>query len=353
MKIGVVLSSVAHVAFLSWGLLSIKAPAPLEVAEVESISVEIISFSDVSEAVQGEKEADLRDTPAPIPTKRPDVNLEAKNVGDTKVDVKTEREEKLIEKPVEVKKAAPPPPAPTPTPRPEVTPEPQTTKEEAPAPTTEVAALTQPAIPISTPPIAEETLVVEKGEQFAKLPTSVTAPSKRPSPPKPKSAETTDRKKSKEPAKKKTATSDSKKKSKSDDLAALINKQKPTAAGSKSTKKQASLGTKKPSKGKKLSRNEMDGLRSAIEGCWSVPAGLAEAENLRAKVIMNLKKDGTVDGRPIVTVSGGSKGQQRTFAGSVKRAVLNPRCQPYSLPKDKYDTWSEVEVNFSAADMFN
>jgi len=351
MKIGVVLSSVAHAALLSWGLLSIKAPAPLEVAEVESISVEIISFSDISEAVQGEKEADLRDTPAPIPTKRPDANLEAKNVGDTKVDVKTEREEKLVEKIVEVKKAAPP--APTPTPRPEVAPDPQTTKEEAPAPTTEVAALTQPAVPISGQPIAEETPIVEKGEQFAKLPISVAAPAKRPSPPKPKSAETTDRKKSKEPAKKKTATSDSKNKSKADALAALINKQKPTAAGSKSTKKQASLGTKKPSKGKKLSRNEMDGLRSAIEGCWSVPAGLAEAENLRATVIMNLKKDGTVNGKPIVTVSGGSKRQQRTFAGSVKRAVLNPRCQPYSLPKDKYDTWSEVEVNFSAADMFD
>ena len=233
MKIAIALSSAAHVALLTWGLLNISAPAPLEVAEVESISVEIIPFSDVSEAVQGEKEADLRDTPAPIPTKRPDTNLEAINIGDTKVDVKTEREEKPSKTPVEVKKATPPPLAPKPTPRPEVAPEPQTEKEEAPAPTTEVAALTQPAVPITAPPIAVEAPVVEEGEQFAKLPISVVAPAKRPSPPKPKSAETTARKKSEDPAKKKTATSDTKNKSKTDDLAALINKQKPTASGSK------------------------------------------------------------------------------------------------------------------------
>lgn len=350
MKIAIALSSVAHAALLTWGLLNISAPAPLEVAEVESISVEIIPFTDISEAVQGEKEADLRDTPAPIPTKRPDANLEAINVGDTKVDVKTEREEKPAKTPVEVKKAAPPPPAPKPKPRPEVVPEPQTEKEEAPAPTTEVAALTQPAVPITAPPIAEETPVVEEGEQFAKLPTSVVAPAKRPSPPKPKSAETVARKKSEDPAKKKTATSDAKKKSKTDDLAALINKQKPTASGSKSTKKQASLGTKKPAKGKKLSRNEMDGLRSAIEGCWSVPAGLAEAESMRATVTMNLKKDGSIDGKPKVKASGGETGPRRAFAGSVLRAVK--RCAPYSLPKEKYDTWAKVVVNFDASDLF-
>lgn len=350
MKIGVVLSSVAHATLLSWGLFSMSAPAPLEVAEVESISVEVIPFTDVSEAVQGEKEADLRDTPAPIPTKRPIVKPEAINVGDTKIDAKTEREEKPSKTPVEVTKAAAPPPAPKPTPRPEVAPEPQTEKKEAPAPTTEVAALTQPAVPVTAPPIAEATPIAKEGELFAKLPTSVVAPTKRPSPPKPKSAETTDRKKSEDPAKKKTATSDSKKKTNTDDLAALINKQKPTASGAKSSKKQASLGTKKPAKGKKLSRNEMDGLRSSIEGCWSVPAGLAEAESMKATVTMNLKKDGSIDGKPKVQASGGDNGPRRAFAGSVLRAVK--RCAPYSLPKDKYDTWSKVVVNFDASDLF-
>ncbi|MFK7902401.1 MAG: hypothetical protein AB8B49_06120 [Nitratireductor sp.] len=350
MKIGVTLSGLGHAALLSWGLLNISAPAPLEVAEVESVSVEVIPFSDVSEAVQGEKEADLRDTPAPIPTKRPDPEPESVNIGDTKIDAPTLREQKPAEKPIEVAKAEAPPPAPEPKPLPDVAPEPQTKQEEAPAPTTEVAALTQPAVPVSETPVSEQTPIADEGEQFTKLPESVSAPSERPSPPKPKSAETTDRKIKEKPAKQKTATSDTKQKSKTDELAALIDKQKPTAAGSKSSKKTASLGTKKAAKGKKLSRNEMDGLRSAIESCWSVPSGLADAETMKASVSMNLKKDGSIEGRPTVSSSGGEAGPRRAFASSVLRAVK--RCAPYDLPAEKYDTWAEVQVNFDASDLF-
>lgn len=351
MKVGVVVSSAAHVAILSWGLISLSAPTPLDVADVESITVDVIPFEDIVETVQGDQEADLRDTPAPTPAKRPEVKPEAINVGDTKVDIKTEEAPKPVEQPKEtVKAATPPPPAPKPTPRPEVTPVPAPEKEEAPEPTTELAALTQPSVPVSEAQPSEDASITEEGELFAKLPQSVPVPQKRPQAPKPKSAETTSRKESKEPAKKPTATSDSKQKTKSDELAALINKEKPKASGAKKSKKQASLGTKKPATGKKLSRNELAALRSAIEGCWSVPSGLAEAENMKATVTMELQPDGTIKGKPKVTSSGGEAGPRRAFRGSVLRAVK--RCAPYSLPKDKYDTWAEVVVNFDASDLF-
>lgn len=350
MKIGFTLSGLAHVGILSWGLLTLSAPTPLEVADIESITVDVIPFEEIVETVQGDKEADLRDTPAPTPTKRPTVTPEAVNVGETKVDTKTVEAPKAAEKPVETVKAEAPPPAPVPTPKPEVAPEPTPAKEEAPAPTTELAALTQPAVPVTETEPVEDAVVTEEGEQFAKLPDTVPAPIKRPEAPKPKSAETTSRKESEQAAKKKTATSDAKEKSKADELAALINKAKPKASGAKSSKKQASLGTKKPATGKKLSRNEMAALRSAIEGCWSVPSGLAEAENMKATVTMDLNKDGTISGKPKVSASGGDKGPRRAFRGSVLRAVK--RCAPYSLPKDKYDTWAEVVVNFDASDLF-
>jgi len=38
------------------------------------------------------------------------------------------------------------------------------------------------------------------------------------------------------------------------------------------------------------------------------------------------------------------------LSGSARRAVL--RAQPYQLPKEKYDSWSDVIVNFDPSQMF-
>ena len=47
--------------------------------------------------------------------------------------------------------------------------------------------------------------------------------------------------------------------------------------------------------------------------------------------------------------AGGDSRENRTFAGSARRAVRG--CAPYKLPADKYDTWADVVVNFSLKDM--
>jgi len=34
------------------------------------------------------------------------------------------------------------------------------------------------------------------------------------------------------------------------------------------------------------------------------------------------------------------------LAESALRAVLNPRCQPFKLPPDRYEAWQVMELNF-------
>ena len=84
MKLGVALSSTAHAAVLAWGLLSFTAPAPLEVADVEALPIDIVPIEEFTQSVQGDKKADLSETPAPKPTQRPDVVENAENIGESR-----------------------------------------------------------------------------------------------------------------------------------------------------------------------------------------------------------------------------------------------------------------------------
>lgn len=351
MKGPATVSSLAHIAILAWGLISLSGPKPLMVADVEALPIDIIPIEDVTKSVQGEKKAALSEKPAPKPTRNPQSIPEARNVGEAKVDTPSQRPDVDKPKPIDTARADAPPPAPEPTPAPEVKPEPvtQPQRSEQPTPTTELAALNQPPVPVAEElPPETPTENAPAGEQFAKLPESAPVPLERP---KPRSAETRERKQPTEPPKpKQTAASQSREKSTEDEIAALLNKEKPTAGGARRSTDEASLGTKRSSGATRLSQSEMDALRGAIERCWSVPAGLADAEDMRVTITMRLTPDGQIDGSPQVEASGGEPTARRSFAESAQRAVL--RCQPYQLPAEKYETWAEVVVNFDPSQMF-
>lgn len=351
MKLGVTLSGIAHVGIITWGLWSLSGPQPYVVAEVEALAIDIVPIEELTKAVQGEKKADLGDEPAPTPTKKPELETPAVNVGDTKIDVKTQdAEEKAA--PVEATKAPSAPESPEQPPDPKTSPDPiqELVEKEAPVPTTELAALNEPKVPLLENPADSTAETSETAEQFAKLPDNVPTPTLRPKPPKAKTAETKDRKKAEtKPAKKPAASAKAKNESTEDQIAALLNKQEPSAGGAKRSTKRAALGTKKGG-AEKLSVSEMDGLRSAIEGCWSIPSGLLEVENMRVTITMRLAPDGTLEGKPIAQATGGEASARSSFSNSARRAVMI--CAPYTLPADKYETWSEVVVNFDLSQMF-
>ncbi|MFZ1813987.1 MAG: cell envelope integrity protein TolA [Rhizobiaceae bacterium] len=353
MKFPASLSTLMHMAVLAWGLLSLSAPNPLSVADVESLPIDIVPIEELTKAVQGEKKADVGDKPAPKPTQRPQEVPEARNVGEAKVDEESNRVPEPTPDTQNNQRAEAPPEAEKPEPAPQVKPEPvpEPVKESQPEKTTEVAALNQPKEPVPTETPDESAAQPEPSEEFAKLPEKVPVPQTRPEPPKPKSAETQERKETQEPPKpEQTATSDQKRADTTDKIAALLNKEKPKDSGAKRSTDREALGTKKASNAEKLSQSEMDALRGAIERCWSVPAGISDAEDMRVTIRMRLTRDGAIEGDPEVEATGGESGARRAFAGSARRAVL--KCAPYQLPADKYDTWADVVVNFDPSQMF-
>lgn len=348
MKVGVFLSSSAHVALLSWGLWSFSEPSRLMVEDVEALAVDIVPIEEITQSVAGDKKAELSETPAPTPTKRPAEEPDAVNVGDAKTDEKSERREEPADKPVEVAKAETAPPAPVPTPKPKIVPEAKPVEKESPAPTNEVAAVNEPKVEVSEPVVSEEAPVEETGEQFASLSNVNAVPTKRPQKAKAQKAETTDRKKAEDTAKTSSASADESDDPIGDITKALQSKEKPSSSGAKKSTKTASLGTKKPSKSGKLSTSELDALKGQLAGCWSLPAGASGADELRASVEFDLDSNAELVGRPKVTKSSGN----RAFDSSAVRAILKCNNAGFSLPKGKHDVWNEVVVNFDPSEMF-
>ncbi len=369
MRASVTSSAIIHAVVIGWGLLSFSSPTPMDMANSESMPIDIVS--DTSQLQKGDKKAPKAEKPAPKPTQKPQTIPEAQNVGDSETDVETKPTPETKPKPVEAAQAPKPSdtpvakPDPQPEPKPEVKPEPKpipvpaTEVKTEPAPKEEIKpdpveqaineAKSEPApkeeaTPTPTPPVDKP------AEEAFKLPDTVAKPEAKPTPPA-QTAKTPDRKEVPEkPKPTQTASTPSKEKdSIADEVAALLNKQKASGGGAKRSNDQASLGANKATGGSTLSQSEMDALKGAIQKCWNVPAGAEDAEGLKVTVKMRLTHSGEVEGSPEVTGSGNSP-VQRAAIESARRAVM--RCAPYTLPQDKYDTWSNVTVNFDPRDMF-
>lgn len=367
MRSGVVVSTILHVAVLTWGLWSLGAPEPLQVANVDSLPVELVPIEEYSQSMVGKKDAPVSETPSPDPTKQPAVDNDAQNVGENSVDLEapptpTERE-KAVEQTASPAASEPPPsPEPTPeetpvpdavpTPRPEPAPQPQETAEPSePAPAEPAPQEADPieeaiatAEPEPQPEPQQEEKPAPQPEAVASLPDAGPVPQARPSPPKPRPTET---RKPEKPAEKPTQQAQEDSEFDPDKIAALLNKEKSAGGGAKRSQQQASLGGERKTGGK-LSQSELDALRGQVSQCWSPPAGVSEAGSLRVTIRMRLDPSGGLEGRPEI-VDGGGSGIARAAAEAALRAVI--RCAPYTLPAEKYDTWSEVLLNFDPSQM--
>jgi len=99
--------------------------------------------------------------------------------------------------------------------------------------------------------------------------------------------------------------------------------------------------------------SEIDLVRQQIHRCWNLPAGAKDAHKMLISIRVVMNPDGHVRAARVL-------GQQqmssdpfyRAMAESALRAVLNPRCQPFKLPPDKYDRWQTMLLNFDPKEMF-
>lgn len=99
--------------------------------------------------------------------------------------------------------------------------------------------------------------------------------------------------------------------------------------------------------------SEIDLVRRQIAQCWNLQAGAKEAENLIIEIFVAMNPDGTVRHARIQN-SDRVAGDPffRAAAESALRAVLNPRCQPFKLPRDRYDRWQTMALIFDPKEMF-
>jgi outer membrane biosynthesis protein TonB len=387
-------SLVLHTLVLVWAMVTLSAPAPMTVADVEALPVDIVPVESLTQMQQGDKKAPLSDKPSPKQTTNQKIVDNAENAGENELDLKTPPTP--VKKPVQAETAAAPKPSerPTPTPTPDQNDVKDIVKEETAPKPTETAALPQPKPeptppkpePVPTPTPEPTPAPTETKAEEMPLPSAIPLPAAKPKPeppkeqakpvekppekpvekkPDPKPTETAKTEKpdtkvqdtakptdKKEGKKQETAKSSSSQKSdfNADQIAALLNKQDAAGGGAKRSVSPASTGSTKPSTGAKLSLSEMDALRGQIQNNWSTVAGLEGLQGMVIRVTFRLDKSGMIIGEPSVTSTGGSSMARRTMEGGAVRAVL--KSQPFKgLPADKYDAWSEVAVNFDPSDL--
>lgn len=368
MKTGLATSVALHVGVIAFAVLSLSAPRPFDVADVETLPVDLVPVQSITKTQQGDKKAGKTEKPAPVPTERPDHVAEASKVGDNEVDLDTPPTPEPKPKPVETAAAQPPSkepepkpverpkpePVKKPEPKPVEKPQPKAAEEKPkpePVPATQKSPEPKPKQEVKPDPVKEAIVAESEKPDAVALPDTAPVPTARPRPPQAQTAKAPDHEDTEQkPATKTASTPKSETKDQVlDDVAALLNKEKPSGGGAKRSTQTASLGAKKTT-GDTLSQSELDALRGQIEGCWNVPAGALDAENLKVSIKFKLNQSGGVEGSPQIIDGGGGSTMARAAAESARRAIL--QCGPYNLPADKYETWAEVIVNFDPSDMF-
>jgi len=100
-----------------------------------------------------------------------------------------------------------------------------------------------------------------------------------------------------------------------------------------------------------LARSEMDAVREKVRPCWNFPAGAPNPERLIVDIQVSMNPNGTVREATIVDRSRMNDPFYRSAAEAALRATLNPSCQPFPLPADKYNTWRNFTFGFDPRDL--
>lgn len=104
--------------------------------------------------------------------------------------------------------------------------------------------------------------------------------------------------------------------------------------------------------GPELTISEKDLVRRQIQRCWNLPAGAKNAHEMIISIRMAMNPDGTVQQARILDDARMSTDPfYRTMAESALRAALNPRCQPFKLPPEKYQRWKDMKLTFDPREM--
>lgn len=91
-------------------------------------------------------------------------------------------------------------------------------------------------------------------------------------------------------------------------------------------------------------------MKQQTTRCWNINAGLEGAQDLVVEIVVRLKPNGEIDGRPSVENMRQTP-QFRDAANSALRALI--QCAPYDLPRNLYKGgWDHMVVTFDPNKMF-
>lgn len=119
-----------------------------------------------------------------------------------------------------------------------------------------------------------------------------------------------------------------------DDVAALIGATRRTDSGGIAT---SSLAAGLP-------QDQVEALRAQVRRCWEIPGGWSNPRQVSVAIRFRLKKDGTVDGKPVITEFPASPMGK---VAADKAVLAIERCAPYQLPADSYDKWRVMELHLA------
>ena len=96
----------------------------------------------------------------------------------------------------------------------------------------------------------------------------------------------------------------------------------------------------------------INAVKKKMEPCWNFQAGSKKAQDIIVEIQVKLRPNGDVLNAIITNRSELTSDPFKLAAGeSALRAVLNPSCQPYILPANRYDVWKDIKLTFNPREM--
>ncbi|WP_370931358.1 hypothetical protein [Bartonella sp. DGB1] len=93
---------------------------------------------------------------------------------------------------------------------------------------------------------------------------------------------------------------------------------------------------------KQLHRAELEGLKQCLETQWQIIGG-SRVDEVVIIFYLNMFKDGTIKGEPLIVVKGVHK-RVDMLESTAKRAII--ACSPFKLSSERYDLWEKIQINF-------
>jgi hypothetical protein len=312
MGVGVFISVAFHVVMVVvayYGLPSLRRDVMMEAP----VMVELVTIDEVTNAPQ------------------PEVKPEKKKV---KVEEPKPEPPKPEPPKPEVKAAPPPPPAPAPAPEPE--PEPEEVAIVPPPPEAKPKAKEKPKPKPEPKPVVKEKPKPKAPATLAKV-----KPKRKPKPPDAFASVLKTVAELKTPSAPTEKQSDKKKEK----------KEKPKASFEDQIARALVSKKRGFDQSRPMSISEIDYVRQQIAKCWNPPVGAKNAADMIIEIGVAMNMDGTVRDARINNKGLRSDPFLQAMADSALRAVLNRRCQPFKLPRDKFDRWKTMTLVFNPKEM--